>query len=150
MTDDAVKWVTIADAVIALGKSDRTLRRWVAGDKLPHKREQGRILVDISEFIDDIVITPIGDDIGASMPDAEPDIADDKASDIDTLIELAELRKELKAKGETIDRQQTEIDFLRETLEREQSLVLSAQQKLIEAVTDERDKERRRWWEFWK
>lgn len=47
-TDIAPNWTPIDKAAAHTGKSDRTLRRWVASGKLAHRREAGRLYVDLS------------------------------------------------------------------------------------------------------
>jgi len=42
------EWVTVAEAVKASGKTDRTIRRWAATSKIPSKRDGQRLLIDIS------------------------------------------------------------------------------------------------------
>lgn len=45
------QWVTIATATDLLQKSDRTIRRWIEGGKLPSQRQpDNSLLVDISGF----------------------------------------------------------------------------------------------------
>ena len=46
-------WVTIKKATELLGKSDKTIRRWVDQDKLPIDRSQRPYRVDISTYYQD-------------------------------------------------------------------------------------------------
>ena len=45
--NDRRHWVTVAEAAEALGKSDRTIRRWIADGKIPVDRTGPVIRVDI-------------------------------------------------------------------------------------------------------
>lgn len=48
--NDAGRWVSVQEAAGLLGKSERTIRRWVDTHKLAHRREGRRIYVNIANY----------------------------------------------------------------------------------------------------
>jgi hypothetical protein len=51
MPDNApAKWLTIPQAVAETGKSERTIRRWIAEKRLATRRESGRVLVNLADL----------------------------------------------------------------------------------------------------
>ncbi len=127
----AKKWYTIAEAVKATGKGDRTLRRWVASNKLPNKRQGRRLFVDLSGV------------------DLVTDIDSDIVIDIDTdQVTIARLEAELAGMGREVDRLAAEVDYLRQA-----HAVALSKIPAIEATTGEQAPKPdppRRWWQVWK
>ena len=68
MTEQEAKWVRVGEAARILDKSERTVRRWMTGGKIPVDRTKDTVLVDIS-----------GIDI------SKPDISEE-TPDVDTLL----------------------------------------------------------------
>jgi hypothetical protein len=125
MTDDhQPQWVTIAQAAKALGKSERTIRRLMATDKLTVDRTPAGVRLDIAGLSPDTTA-----DNGPASPDLAAILAENDR---------------LKAVLEQVTQ---ERDYLRQALAREQSVIMSltAQPKQLEAPG-----KRRSWWQFWR
>ena len=58
MATDRHKWITIREATQALGKSERTIWRWVDKGRLPIDRGKQPFVVDIGGELPDVEPTP--------------------------------------------------------------------------------------------
>jgi len=87
-----INWLDLKQASVVSGKSDRTLRRWVQSNKLPHKRVDGKIFVNLATH-------------GYAMPIDEPDITDDTPT-----------KKEYEQLQARLDDALSERDYLRQAL----------------------------------
>jgi len=47
---DVDRWVTISEATSLLGKSDRTIRRYVSDGSMPSRKKGGRVYVNVLGF----------------------------------------------------------------------------------------------------
>ena len=124
------KWVTVAEAVKATGKTDRTIRRWAADNKVPSKRDGQRLLIDISG-----VAVKHSIDIGANIDAAS--VAIDKSRIVQLEAEAVMLRdmiETLKSHNEDWTRQSAAL-----------TQIINTQQKLIEDTTTRRPR-----WQFWR
>ena len=94
-------WVTIKEAIQITGKSDRTFRRWVTKGKIPNRKENRKILVDLAA----IGYPYIEPDIDSSQDvlDSSQDVIDPQKLIIDSL----------KAQ---LEQASSERDFLRQAL----------------------------------
>lgn len=72
----AERWVSVQEAAGLLGKSERTIRRWVDTDKLAHRREGRRVYVNVTDY--------------APLEMTEPDVQDLQAQ-VDKLAAVNEL-----------------------------------------------------------
>jgi hypothetical protein len=120
-------WTTITEAVAESGKSERTIRRWIADGRLANRREGGRVLVNLADIDPDIEqATPATPDTSGALSDCQAKVAQLEAV-------LAQV--------------EGERDRLAQALERSQaiSMGLVNQQKLIEASPPAR----RPWWQVW-
>ena len=127
MDTTETRWVTVAVAAEALGKSERTIRRWVASGKLPTDRTTPAILVDIAGHMPPRgVPKPEGD---TTMPDVAG--------------EVAALRAEIERLREALDTCQAERDRLWQSLDNAQAIALAliGEQRLL----TERASGPRRW-----
>lgn len=123
----------MATAARLLGKSERTVRRWVADGKLAADRAGTALLVDIARHMPDTeAATPSG---AAAMPD--------------TTGELDALRAEVTRLREALDTCQAERDRLWQSLDNAQAiaLALTGEQRLL---TERASEARRRWWPPWR
>ena len=110
---DTGKWITVAQARQALGKSERTIRRWIETGKLQSRQGDNRV---------EVLVEGTGTETGAAQvtPQAAPGVL------------LAEVEK-LKAELDRRDRQITELQedkrHLQERTERlEQLLAMEKKQ----------------------
>jgi hypothetical protein len=103
------KWMTISQAVAETGKSERTIRRWIATHRLPTQRKAGRLLVNLA-------------DIGPDIEQATPATPDTSGALSDCQAKVAQLEAVL---AEVI----SERDYLRQA----HMMALASNQKLIEA-----------------
>ena len=118
------RWTSVIEASKLLGKSERTIRRWMAGGRLSVREVPTGQEVNIGPYL----LNPNMTD------DAMPETTDRRAT-------LASLRQEVAMLRE-LNRQVTdERDYLRQAL----GMALSLQQKQI-AETVETG--RRHWWQF--
>lgn len=125
------EWLTVKSAAEQLGKSERTIRRWIEKDTIPHKKTLDGIVVDVD---------------GRDRPPPPPAPPDDKLSTL-----IAE-NERLKAENELL---RGERDWLR--LAHEESLKTT--RLLIAARTqaksdDDNDTTQagtppRPWYKFW-
>lgn len=128
---DGQKWVTIEQAIVQLGKSERTIRRWVAAGRLPVDKSVIPHKVDIA--------TELAGQEGITSSDSgRPSGA---GSDVDRFqAEIDRLSDRLdNAIAETL-RLQADKDKLEEKLEADKTFLQNAlaealvnQRKLIEA-----------------
>lgn len=124
-TDIAPNWTPIDKAAALSGKSGRTLRRWVASGKLAHKREAGRLYVDLSSPV-------LASDVALPTTDIDNELTEVRQ-------QIATLTTELASVKAVLNEVIGERDYLRQML----AMSLSSQQKLIEAPA------RPRWWWPW-
>lgn len=115
--NDRPTWTPIDKAAELSGKSDRTLRRWVASGKLRHRREAGRLYVDLSSPALTGGDSGQDSDIASELTEARQQIATLTA-------ELASVKAVL---SEVIG----ERDYLRQAL----AMSLTLEQKRLEAAT---------------
>jgi regulator of replication initiation timing len=136
-------WRTIAEAATALGKSTRTIRRYVAQGKLEADKSESPMLVNVADMTD-------------KLADKRPTRVDKWRTEIDNLeARIQELEAEaqgLRAKVDRLaadnDRLEAANDRLQDVLDQVQSerdylrqahaASLSTQQKLLEAQTGRR------------
>lgn len=120
---DNDRWVTIQQAAQHFGRSERTIRRWLASGQMTGRQAGGRTYVRLN-------VTP--DSAGQMSESGRPD---------DSQVVIAELR----AKLEEVT---SERDYLRQML----AASLASNQKLIEAQVSQPDPQRPRrpWWQFWR
>ena len=119
----AEHWVTIREATEILGRTDRTLRRWVAQGKLHIDKSQTPFVVDISDYYQ-------------LSETAEPDTPD-MSADADTM------RTGASGLAVEVDRLSAEVVRLQELLEDARNerdswkqahyMALANQQRLLEA-----------------
>jgi len=114
------EWVTVTEAVKLLGKSERTIRRWMAKGRLPSRSEGRSVLVDVTgerqaQRHDTPVIEP----------------------DTDRLEELSESIKKLYSR---VQRLTKERDRLKADLE-----MLAIQRDTLEVRLQETQEERDQW-----
>jgi len=109
---DTGTWMVIAQACQALGKSERTIRRWIDNKKLPSRQGDNGI---------EVLVEPIGTETGieAALPLALPG-------------ELQARIVQLKAELERRDRQITELQkdnrHLREQLQEKDKRIMELHQ----------------------
>ncbi len=119
----AEHWVTIREATELLGRTDRTLRRWVAQGKLHIDKSQTPFRVDISDY-------------HQSSETAEPDTPDMTAN-ADTVrtgvspvtVEVDRLSAEIVRLQELLEDAKNERDSWRQA----HYMALANQQRLLEA-----------------
>jgi hypothetical protein len=110
-------WVTISEAVGLTGKSERTIRRYIADGSLSNRRERGRLLVNLTDILASESATPESPGItGKAEQDCQAEVR-----------RLSDLLEEVRG----------ERDYLRQ-------LHAMSQAKLIEATASE-TKPRPRW-----
>ena len=119
----AEHWVTIREATEILGRTDRTLRRWVAQGKVVIDKSQTPFVVDISDYY--------------QPPEAAAPDTPDMATGADTM------RTGTDGLTVEVDRLTAQVDHLQELLEdarRERDawkqahyMALANQQRLLEA-----------------
>ena len=125
------KWVTIQDASVMLGMSERTLRRYVADGKITSKIEDKRRFVD-------------ADSINDSHVSGDNDVMTN--ADRDDII--AWLKNELEEKNKQIQRLQ---DELKQNRERSDAIVirlaeeLEAQRNILEGNPSKRKRDESFW-----
>ena len=108
--DTNEQWLTVRGAARALGKSERTIRRWVASGKIPADRDTGGLLVDVAG------LTP-------GHATTTPDVAG----------EVAALRAEIERLGDLLAEVRAERDYLRAALSNAQAVAMSltGEQRLL-------------------
>ena len=124
--DTNERWVTVAVAAETLGKSERTIRRWVVDGKIPADRTTPALRVDIGGLAPGHATT---------TPDAAG--------------EIVTLRAEIERLREALDTCQAERDRLWTSLDNAQAiaLALTGEQRLL---TERASEPRRRWWPPWR
>jgi hypothetical protein len=124
------KWVTVSQASVMLGMSERTVRRHIAKGKMDSKLEDGRRLIKVE------------------MDDANIGIYGMAMSDKDALIEW--LKDELEERNKQIARLQEEIERINE---RSDMIImrladeLEAQRSILESKQQPQRKRDRSFWE---
>ncbi len=127
MTGDSQQWVTVPEAGRLLNKSERTIHRWVSSGRLPSRKESGRLLVDVSDVL------PV---TGVSDPSSMA-VLRSKVTDLQGQVDI--LQSEVDNLRDLVDRQDREIEFLRQA----HAAALRLQQVAIEQP-------KRSWWPPWK
>lgn len=118
------EWLTVAEAARALGKAERTIRRWAKTGKVPTDRTGPGLRVDVG---------------GLLPPHAGTVPA--------VLTELDLLQAENERLRESLDDARAERDYLREALARAQAVALALSGEPRQ-LTDGRPRRRWRWpWE---
>lgn len=113
MTGDDQRWVTVTDAAALLGKSERTIRRWVADNKLEVDKSETPYLVNVTGMIP-----------AHAGPSDQGDIAALKA-------EIKALKAQIEGLETLIDELRGQRDYLRQVI----AASLTQSQKLLEAKT---------------
>jgi hypothetical protein len=123
---DETEWITISEAVARSGKSERTIRRYVAEGLVTSKREGKRLLVSLPDLLKHV---------------SPPDWSDESkpAAPTDLQAENRRLQAELDKSQALLQATAADRDYLRQAL----AAALNAQQTLLEAGP------RRRWWWPW-
>jgi methyl-accepting chemotaxis protein len=143
MTDtdrQADRWVTIAEAATILGKSTRTIRRYVAQGKLGADKSKSPMLVRVSDMTDTVADTVA--DTGGQVADIDRQASDTLRATIQDLERkvdrLAAANDRLEAANDRLqdllERAEGEVDYLRQAL----AASMGNQQKLLEAQTGRR------------
>ena len=125
MTEQQGHWRTITEAATELGRSERTIRRWL---------ESGRVDVDRTK-------TPL-----------RVNIADELRTVAETKPDLDRLQADIARLEAVLEQVISERDHLRQALDMSQTL-LDQQQRLTTTLTGQRlisAPGQRRWWQFWK
>ena len=125
------RWVTVAEAAEALGKSERTIRRWLADGKVAGDRTGPAILVDIA----------------GHMPPADVPKPEGDTTTPDVAGEVAALQAEIERLREALDTCQAERDRLWQSLDNAQAiaLALTGERRLLTERVGERPRRRFRW-----
>lgn len=118
-------WVTISEAVGLTGKSERTIRRYIADGSLSNRREKGRLWVNLAD------IAPADSD--AFSPESPTPSA--RQAD-DCQARVTQLEADVTRLTELLAEVRGERDYLRQ-------LHAMKEAKLIEATTP---LARRSWW----
>ena len=116
------RWVSVAEAARALGKAERTVRRWVSAGKIASDRTGPGLRVDI----------------GGLLPAHAGTVPA-------VLTELDLAHAELERLREALDDTRAERDYLREALQRAQAVALAVAGERPQLTVGER----RRWWWPW-
>lgn len=111
-TNSQPDWVPIAQATGITGRSERTLRRWVQEDRIPHTRDGRRILVDVSMY-----------------RQATPGIIMAETGVLDMQARVSNLQNQVEMLQGVIDRQDSYIQFLQEMLREQQPRALPEPRK---------------------
>ena len=126
MATDRHKWITIREATQALGKSERTIWRWV---------DKGRLPIDRGE-------QPFVVDIGGELPDAGPIVTDTPDTLTERLTRLTAEVERLTADNARLTELFEEVRSERDYLRQVHAAALANTQRLIEAP---RPRRRIRW-----
>lgn len=119
----AENWTTIKESCRLLGKTDRTIRRWIASGRLPCQRTSEGLRVNI----------------GAVMKSGHATDNDKaQAANNDTILLQADVRR----LTETVMALTADRDYLRDALQREQQV------QLVRQIPDNLESSRRRWWQI--
>lgn len=122
------KWVTISEAVGLTGKSERTIRRYIADGSLSNRRERGRRLVNLADIAT----------IDSDPPSPESSQPSTGQAD-DCQARVRQLEADVRRLSELLVEVRSERDYLRQ-------LHAMKEAKLIEATTPPA---RRTWWWPW-
>lgn len=80
------RWVTISEAVGLTGKSERTIRRYIADGSLANRREKGRVFVNLTDILQATESPPPGEsDSLAEVAKLQAEVT--RLSDINTILE---------------------------------------------------------------
>lgn len=123
MTGDGYLWVSVSEAARLTGKSERTVRRWMAGGRLQKKDNVGELVVGVPP---DLVTY---DRQGRTTSDNAP-----------LQTETLRLQAEVDKLSEIVRQLTGERDYLRQAL----AAALTAQQKALPEHTA------RPWWALWR
>lgn len=114
--ENELRWVTVSGAVGALGKSERTIRRYIAIKSLPSKLENGKLRVGLPG-------------LEQVTPEDKPAQPDDTPAQPDPARDVPALQAKLDAQQDIIEQLTGERDYLRQILAGailEQKLIKSA------------------------
>lgn len=126
MTDERHEWVSVSEAVGKLGKSERTIRRWITRGRLPSRDGVDGLEVDIAGKL------PLDDRPESGESQAPPDLAG----------QVAELQAEVRHLQAMLEAVTGERDYLRQA----HAAALGTQRLLVENASAARS---RPWWRFW-
>lgn len=126
--EQAHEWVSVSEAVGRLGKTERTVRRWVSGGRLPWRQGATGLEVDVAGFRQ-------ADDRPEEAP---PDLAG----------QVAALQAEVRHLQAMLDRVTGECDYLRQA----HAAALTLQQALPErtVTAGPASPQPAPWWQFWR
>ena len=123
MTNNERLWVSVSEAVRLTGKSERTVRRWMAGGKVPTRDNAAGLQVGLTgEMV-----------VRGRQEEATPDMPDMAAR----VVELEADARRLQALLEQVT---GERDYLRQAL----AAALTLQQKALPKPSGNP------WWQFWR
>lgn len=124
MTDNGHTWVSVSEAVRLTGKSERTIRRWMTGGKVPTRDTLAGMEVGLAgNLVNHDRRTP-------ATPDM-PDLA----------VRVAELEASVRHCQALLEQVTGERDYLRSAL----AASLTTTQKLLPARAGQPP-----WWRFWR
>ena len=142
MTD---KEQPIARAAEILGKSPRTVLRWIQSGKVPAQKIDGQWYVDVSGVMPSERTAPA--DV-ASEKDAE--ISDLREEIADLREEVPLLRSQLTEKDEEVSDLRKGITLLRSQLSEKDRQIVELHTLLGRAQKALPNPGKKRWWMFWK
>lgn len=134
----------VARAAEILGKSPRTVMRWIQSGKVPSKKIDGQWYVDISGVMPSEMSAPA--DIG-SENDAE--IADLRAEIADLRKEVPFLRSQLTVKDGEVSNLTKGITSLRSQLSEKDRQIVELHTLLGRVQKAPPNPGKKRWWKFW-
>jgi len=134
MTDNLGHWVTVAEAAALLGKSERTIWRWIDKGELPIDRDQTPHLVDVG-----------GRDVDTGI-DVNLDTSDTSQTERGSLIERLQTENDrLRAANERLGLELRHAEDTLARLEQEHNRLWTVHASVTRALPAPRD--RRPWWE---
>lgn len=170
MADSPGKWITVREAIVYLGLSERTIRRRIKAGELTTRETKKGVLIYLGDAptgnrLNDATGTP---QAGEARPQAYIQQLQAEVTELREQLDQAERweqtaerlaqegqelwdqwsqtqgeLREWKARAEELRHSR---DYLEQTLANAQALLMASQQKLIEAQASE---PRRHWWKFW-
>jgi hypothetical protein len=140
--NDTNTWVSVSEAAELLGKSERTVWRWVKRGKLAIDRSVTPHLVNVSDTVSDI------DTDKTVTPTVTPDRVSELEGTVERLREkvdrLASENEQLQADNDRLRDVLGEVRGERDYLRQAHAASLSTQQRLLEHVEGEGEGERGR------
>lgn len=145
MARQKARWVTVAEAVTILSKSEKTIRRWVKSGQLKSRRDGRRVMVNVS-----------GHESG-QVPDIDrPTVGtSDQITIVRLEAELAGAFREITVLREAMDKQERQAEAWQAQAAALTSTVNQQSQLLLEAIItsesepDPEPEKPRRWWKIW-